>query len=497
MNIQSILHLIPKATYYNTKEEIVKEGLKNHRELFNSDRELYTYLLYFNNSTYYSKSVIIEELLKNSLHKPENEKLMKEDSKLLDIESALIHNALFNENITRGIKMLLSLKHSRINNARTTNVILDFIFNRGNTDFIAIKYKRKIKDLIIHAYGLPTVYSILNREKKGLSKFKSTVGAFNNPFALEVFDFVFDVDKEYSSPYLKEYTRVRNLFKNGQRVELSKEIPLPIEVLTGFNNFFKTNLDILSLISHANVSDKQKIQMQNTVKRHSNNQVEIVIDLNKYSLMELCKYLYSKTDITKDEINECIEVIESKALEIRKSIENNFLTDIDKTAIIVDLSDSHFGSDETKLHPMFKNLSLAQVFQNEQENNIFYVGGTVNDKVLVEPSGDTNLTKPLLEAAKSGFKDIIVLSDGFENVYSFDKALKQLKRIGYNLNVTHFNPVFSPRNFSFKSITDEAVAIPFTDVSDLEDMMLFYQLNTDREVFKKIMRKKIETELLK
>ena len=78
-NIQSLLYLTPKSTYYNKKEYVINEGLYLHQTLFDEDRELYTYLLYFTNSTYYSKSIIIENLLSNSLYKNENKEIVEKD----------------------------------------------------------------------------------------------------------------------------------------------------------------------------------------------------------------------------------------------------------------------------------------------------------------------------------------------------------------------------------------------------------------------------------
>lgn len=490
-NKQSVLYLTPKATYYNTEAEVIKQGEQIHTDLFNEDRELYTYLMYFVNSTYFSKSLIMKNLLTNSLHKPEFSHELQENSKLLDIENVLIHHALFNENITHAIKMLLQLKSSRINNSRTSKVILDFLFNRGNTDYIVIKYKKKVKDLLIHALGLKTVNEILKNTAEGIKKYNKLIRVYNNPYDLQVFHFVFDKNYEYTSEYLKEYIRVRDLFKN-KTINVNEKTTLPVEVLIGFNNFFKTNIGINSLISSGNVSEKQKIQLQNTVKRHSNNVMEIKVDLNKYSIIELLKYAYNKADITIDEVAEIQSIIRNKSVELKSKLNSdNFLFNLDKTAVIVDCSDSHLGSQQTKNHPLFKNLALANIFTTD-DSNIIYVGGEQNDKNLIQPLGDTNLSKGLLEAVKRGFENVIVLSDGFENVGSFDKVFKQLKTIGYNVNAIHFNPVFSPKNFTFKEISDEVFTLPFTNEQDVENLFMFYYLNTDKNKFKMLMRDKIE-----
>lgn len=494
-NKQSLLYLVPKSSYYNTQQEVIEEGIALHDELFRQDRELYTYLLYFTESTYYSKSLIVERLLADSIYKDKNKDLLKRDPRMPELEEALIFHALYNENITHALKLLLRLKKNRINNARTQKLILRFIFDRGNTDYIAVKYKNKIKQLLVHALGLKTVHDILEERPEGKAKFAKLIRVYGNPYDREVFDFVFDRERDYTSEYLQEYVRIREDFKNGT-VDLSKPVNLPKEVLEGFNNFYRRGINLTTLISMGNVSDKQKIQLQNTVKRHSNNTMELKIDLNNYSILEILKYLYSKEDITNKEIEEGLAVIEKKAKDIRASIENDFVMNLDDAAVIVDCSHSHSGSDQSKLHPFFKNLTLMYVFQNDAKDNVFYVGGKTEENGLIYPAGDTDLSSALLQAAKKGYRNVIILSDGFENVGNFDKVYQQLKNIGIHINTVHFNPVFSPKNFSFKSISDSIVAMPYTDEKDIKNMALFYLLNTDADTFKKVIRRRIEKEIL-
>lgn len=494
-NKQSLLYLVPKSSYYNTKEEVVKEGQALHDEMFQGDRELYTYLLYFTESTYYSKSLIVERLLGNSIFKEENKALLNEDPRLVELEEALIFHALFNENITHALKLLLQLKNNRINNARTQKLILRFIFDRGNADFIAIKYKNKLKQLLVHALGLKTVHDILEDRPEGKGKFDKLIRVYGNPYDAEVFDFVFDKEHHFTSEYLQEYVRIRDDFKNNT-VDLRKPVKLPKEVLEGFNNFYQRGINVATLIAMGNVSEKQKIQLQNTVKRHSNNTMELKINLNNYSMLEIYKYLYSKADITKKEIEEGLAIIREKAKDIRASIEDDFVVDLNDTAVIIDCSDSHSGSSQTKLHPFFKNMTLMQVFQNSDGDNVFYVGGKTDSNGLLQPAGDTDLSTALLNVAKKGYRNVVILSDGFENVGSFDKVYQQLKSIGVHINAVHFNPVFSPKNFSFKAISDNIVALPYTSEKDIKNIMLFYLLNTDTDMFKKAIRARIEKELL-
>lgn len=490
---ESILYLVPKSSYYNKKSEVIKETIAMHQEMMNEDRELYTYMLYFKQSTYYSKSLFIRNLLSNSLHKVENSSILNIDPKRLQIEDELIYRALLNENMTHALKMLLTLKDAKINNARATRLILRFLFGRKNLDYISIKYKSKIKELFIHALGKSKAHHIVERTPKGKAIFSKMIQIYtpDKDTALEVIDFLFNKERDYKNEYLSQYVDIKRHFENETLQEI-KVCKLPIEVLIGFNNFYKRHMNLTTLVSLGNTSTKQKIQLQNAVKKASNHQVVLKINLDNYSLMDLYKYLYSNADLAGDELDEVLAKIEEKTNEL-KSSQNIHLFEGEKFAIVCDISDSHFGSNETTFHPFYKNMIVSNVLGDSE--NLYYVGGETNSRGLIEPSGESNLTKSILQVVKDGHKNIIILSDGFENVGSVEDVINRLKEIGFQLNILHLNPVFSPKNFSFKSLGVSIPTVPFFDVENLDTLELFYLLNHDVVQFKKVMRKKIDSEM--
>lgn len=503
-NIQSLLQVTPKDTFYNSKKEIIENSNKMHEELLEKDRELYTFLLYFTTSTYYSKSKIITTLLGKSLYLEESSLL----DELLKYEDALIHYALFNENATHAIKMLLSLKENKINNSRTTNVILDFIFNRGNADFLCIKYRNKIKQLLIHALGLSTINKILAETIEGKKLFKKHIGKYNNPYAKEIFKFVCgkvsDMPENCNSSYIKDYIKAEKVFSDTYfKPQELKGTSLPIEVLIGFNNCYKKYMDISQIITLGKSSEKQKIQLQNAVKKASNNTIEIKIDFSKYSILDLYKYLYNKEELEEFERKEVLSFIDAKAREIaEKNPEFNPVTIFkDKVAIILDLSDSTSGSTENLNNPLYKNLLLHKVltsYDGMESSKTYNVGGKlIENKEIYLPEGDSNISKALIEAVIDGYTKIIILSDGFENVGNTENAYNKLKESFPELSVNHYNPVFSPKDFSCKTLCDDFPAIPFISENGISDMLLFTLLEKDETEFKKLIKEKIDKEILK
>lgn len=492
MSVQQLLYLTPKSSFYESQKSVIEKAENLHTEAFNQDRELYTYLLYFLRSTYYSKSLFVKTLLKNSLYKTENNNILQKDNKRLEIEDELIYHALMNENITHALKLLLNLKKDRVNNARTTKLILKFLFKRNNIDKISIKYKNKVKTLLIHALGMSKVNNILTRSKKGENYYNKFIAPYSSCDGYEVIDFVFNKEREYKNEFFKEYLSVREAFINKNFNNIKKH-NVPIEVLMGFNNFYKTYLPLSSLTTLGNVSEKQKIQLQKAVKR-SNENVQLKIDFSKYGLIDLMKYLYADKELSESERTEILSHIENQATKLKE--DSRFETfKGEEFAIIFDFSESMQGSKETHLHPFFKTLALEKVLGND--GKVFYVGGEKSTDDLFLPKGDTNLTETLLKVTKEGFTNVLIVSDGFENSGSFEEVYQKLSQLVPNLNVLHLNPVFSPKNFSFKSLSNQIATIPFYDIDNLNDIELFFLLETNPMEFKKQIRTRILEEVLK
>lgn len=477
MNKQSLLYMSPIATFYDTKADVIENNLKRHEELFSEDRELYTYLLYFNNAKYYSKKLIISNLLKNSLYKEGSI-----DKEMIKIEDYLIYRALLNENITHALKMLLDLKENKINNNRTSKLILKFLFKRGNLDFICIKYKSKIKSLLIHALGLSTINKILNGDK---TLFDKKMGVYGNPYAYECFLFVFNKDYDYKSEYLKTYLQAKDIICKGASLKIKKGI-IPIEVLEGFVHDSNKYFDINSIYEVANISAKQIVQKQKVLETKDIKEIEI--DYSKLDSIDLIKLIYNGT-LSEEKLDEVY-----KQLFLKVPTISDFISDMEKTAFVFDFSLSLEGSSQNKYNAFYKEMELYYSLEKKYSSNIFFVGGEKRNN-LIYPSGDSNISLGVFSALKKGFDKIIIVSDGFENVGSLEDIYNRLLQLEYKVDILHLNPVFSAKDMDFKILGNNISTIPFDKVSDLEFLDIFSLLEKDSDKFKKIMKDKILKEI--
>lgn len=478
MNKQSLLYMSPIETFYDTKKEVIENNLKRHEEVFCDDRELYTYLLYFNNAKYYSKELIMCNLLKNSLHKEDN--FNKED---LDIEDYLIYRALLNENITHALKMLLSLKDNKINNSRTSKLILRFLFDRGNLDYISIKYKSKIKELLIHALGLKNINKVLSGDK---CLFDKKIGVYKNPYAYECFMFIFNKDVKVKSEYIQAYLDAKKAILDGNSLKIKKGL-VPIEVLEGFVHDSKRYFCLENLYEVANVSEKQLVQKQKVLKDKGVVRKK-EIDYSKLSFNDLIKLLYngSLEEVDKEKVN---SEIDKKLISLKK-----FFSNIEETAFIFDFSLSLEGSNSNKYNAFYKELELYYSLNKDFKDNIFFIGSEIKND-LIYPAGNSNISKAVLDCIQKGFKKVVLISDGFENVGNIDILYKKLLELELKVEILHLNPVFSAKDMDFKILSNEISTLPFDKISDLEFLEIFSLLENNEEEFKKVMRNKILNEI--
>ena len=194
--------------------------------------------------------------------------------------------------------------------------------------------------------------------------------------------------------------------------------------------------------------------------------------------------------------------MEKIAQAIDHRIENADKLDIGECVVIVDASRSMAGSDERKLHPLLTSLCLLSVLSNVKQ--VIRVGGKVvsvpveeeRSISMIVPMNHTNLWSGLVQAVKTGVKNIVLLSDGYENAVKgmFAHTYKYFKDSGYDFNLIHFNPVFSAdaKKGSSRSLVPDITPIPLGDYKFVETEFIFRQMVENTEAVKNILVNKYQ-----
>ena len=400
--------------FYTSKDEQTKKTLKIHKEMFDDSREFYSVSLLLNINDIH-KMIVIKTLMENDI---DNDKKDQENNIVLDSLKKMPTN--------RAFKALYVLALNKVNNARVRWLIRQFIRERENLVFEAVKYKKFLKAIARHAH--------VDFEKIAKNK--------------DVERFIYDkepdkIKEKLFKDYLKAKTDKASVFK------------LPYSVAEGFKNLHK--------IDDAEFMEKIKGKMSQAEKRRSQGRAEksdvkIEFNLSRETPVNIQKYLRSDAG-TKDKNKGLKEFEKSCKKEAEKLFE---YFKFDNVKIIVDNSESMSGSKEKKDHPIAVAEAVAGVLKYLSDDT--EIVGTPNDhNFLTKPMGRTCIGEALLKALKDLDleKDniVLIISDGYENspdgathmvTYAFKKKLdKKEKTI-----IIHLNPVFAPEAEDIKKLSD-------------------------------------------
>ena len=480
-----MLQVTPKGAYYEESATQLEAISRMWETLFNYDRTLFclTSLL---SGTGYAKGSMSHMLLSRPQLVTERALIPRELS--FDYETKVIMYNLRKERTPRALKNLLMLTgtegKSRVNNARSRRIILEYIFDRDHDslDSLAINYKSKLKKLIRHALGKQDLTKVLMGDTQTFDKWIGRYHVNAIPVVLYLFDKPFP-----TGTVLAHYQRIDQVMKlkvaamNDDVESFEKYMKgLPVLTVMGYRNTYKVTIDKADVLEATKKTTKQSIQMQTAAKRAG---TTIDVDYKKQDIYDLWKMLYHQVSI-----NDLSDIDKVKA-GIEHQI-NNVLPKIDlgEITVIMDMSKSMYGSDERPYHPMLTALSILSVLDNI--NDVIYVGGKQVGNAIV-PSGATDLATGLTEAVKTGSKKIILISDGYENSVKgmFAHVYDHFKKSNPEIDIIHINPVLAADAAvgSTRSLAEDIKPLPVSSYKFLETEILFNKMLENRDMVKRLL----------
>lgn len=521
---QDVLMGTNKMSFYDEKGDT--QGLSAlHEQAMKEDRELYTYLLYLDTDLYLPKSLIVEKLLSNSLHK-----LNGFSEKEIRIENYLISKNIKTMNVTHALKTLLQVTNSA-NNARTTRIVLEYLFQLEQLDRVLIKFKSKVTTLLKRVLGSGTCYNAAKGDLKSKSfkriKKYTPQTKWSDKSILEMMKFLFlEGDLEFSNEHLSTYKTIQTKFQRGaietadDLRELLKIIPekvdIPIEVMEGF---LSKNTDLRHVLYESkkvNISNKQQVQMENKIQEiEQSTGVKIQrqeIDYSKLTPFDILRANYNEEASTGfiSNVNHLgastLEEVSGEELKALIAINNHIdevakeLRDspiVENSSILIDLSGSMAGSSETKNHPLLKTLEIAgALVATRKVEEVMYAGGITGSNGILFPSGDSDMASKILELVEKGHRNILIISDGFNNRYDVSKTVDAIKEVVEDeIYITHINPTFSGRRKEVQEIANNIATIGVNSAKDLVQMEKFFLLQMNKELFKMVVLAEILKEM--
>lgn len=418
-----------QTEFYNTKEEQRDGILAAHQPVLDDFREFYALVL-LSNINDLNKQIIIYNLLRSG----------KEiDSDVKRKENELIYQALKAMPPQRAYKTFKMLRHLKVNNARTRWLAEKFLSSRPNIHFEVVKYKKTIKELVVH----------------------------NHVFVedSEVFDFLFDKKKEFENELFNTYVKAKT--------DVNAVYKLPYTVAEGFAQLHNIPRDQFLKKIKNNMTDGEKLRLQNTAKKEG---VKIEADWTKMDLVQMFKYLRTVDRVTAKHK----QVIEKAA----EKIAGSMFVEFNKVRVVLDNSGSAYASDEKKYHPIAVGQAVSEVLKlraNDFEEIL--INGTRRG-VLAPVGGSTNLGSAVIKALKDKPDLLVIISDGYENepagmtAQIINTYRSRIDKDG-NTKVFHINPVFAAEAETTRKLADSIPVAGIRDAKQLQTSFFLLKANED------------------
>lgn len=355
-------------------------------------------------------------------------------------EGALIAQALHNLPPQRAWGVLQQLRQRRINNRRSRAIAREYLEQRRDLSFHAVKYRTKVRAIASHAH----------------LKLQGELGTF-----------LFHNWKQ------KIYETA--LFEKFRQAHYSAEAiyELPFTVAEGLAIKHKIKRDVFLTRIQQQMTVGEKLRFQGAAERTE--KVEIDLDLGRLPLTKLALYILSLPLETRIEKREILhQAMQQSARFVLKKAPLK----LGKVAAVLDCSYSSSGSSEKRRRPLGVALATHYLLQAAAKEYRAFWTIPPENPLQVRAYGQTDLATPLLAALGSGVDLVVIVSDGCEN-YPPQGAAEVLRIFRTKLDpqrrtsIIHCNPVFNSEDFSLRNLSHTIPTVGLRDAEDLPTMLGF------------------------
>ncbi|BAY35141.1 hypothetical protein NIES2107_70520 (plasmid) [Nostoc carneum NIES-2107] len=355
-------------------------------------------------------------------------------------EGALIAHALNALPPQRAWGVLQQLRQRRINNRRSRAIARDYLQQRGDISFHAVKYRPKVRAIASHAH----------------LKLQGELGTF--------------LFRNW-----KQKVYETELFEKFRQAHFSEQAiyDLPFTVAEGLAVKHKVKRDVFLTRIQQQMTVGEKLRFQGAAERTE--KVEIDLDLGKLPLTKLALYILS---LPLERRKEQREIFHQALERSARSVLKKAPLKLGKVAAVLDCSYSSSGSSEKRRRPLGVAVATHYLLQAASQEYRAFWTVPVEDALQVRPHGQTDLATPLLAALGSGADLVVIVSDGCDN-YPPNGAAEVLRIFRAKLDpkrrtsIIHCNPVFNSEDFSLRNLSASIPTVGLRDAEDLPTMLGF------------------------
>jgi hypothetical protein len=346
----------------------------------------------------------------------------------------------------QAFRLLRGLAARRVNNRRTRALVRQWLGQRRDPDFDAVKYRGALRSIARHCHlRLPAERARFLFE-----------GAGGRP---------------YEHPLFDAYRRAR--------YDTRAIYELPYTVAEGFAARHGIDRAKFLVGIEPRMTQRERLRLQQTSEREG---VEVRADLDALPLTRLCSFVVTRP---LEERRERAEELHGALQRAARRIVERQRWRLGSVAAVLDRSYSSSGSEEKRRRPLALALAGHYLLREAAERYEAHwtpppPGGAtdLDPALLLEPYGNTDLATPILAALRGQPSLLVVLSDGYDNdppggAGEVLRVYRERLDPHARTVVVHANPVFDANDFSPRALTPSVPTIGIRDASDLPTMLAF------------------------
>ncbi len=462
-----------RGTHYNTREQEMRARLEASKALFEMDRGIFMLIHALEGVTDDARKTAIKAMLMNNWDRYANSSFSPE------MEMNGIVHLTRSLQANRVLNLFNEFRKDHVNNTRTKKrLILPFLLNHPNLEWWAVKYRKKIRKALEHAWDKRTtsvIKALVNKQRTPSEEtgLKDRIDRCLAPGAdrekvLECISFILGNDGGFTLPLLKAFGEAKQ--------DISRGRILPPEVLEGIRGTCHKKVSrkrILELTRDSSMTEKQKALVQRKAKK-----LNVTVAFNPMARSAVELYILAYAEGMTDAIRDALK---KKAADGARALPVRF----GKVGVLLDDSFSMTGAETQKLRPMAISLSMKDVLVNIGETAAVRTasGRTIDGRnPLPRPMGETNLSTALIDLLQKRVDVVFILSDGYENAPSgrVDEVMHLLERIGCRTPIYHMNPVAGGESKGgLRTLSEKIPVMPVGNARELSLTLLRAMIEVD------------------
>ncbi len=380
---------------------------------------------------HFNQGRIVLELLSHSQH------LTPEDRRE---EGQLCRAVLAALPPQRAYRVLLGLRERGINNRRTRAIVREFLAQRSDLNFDALKYRSKLHGLVRHAH--PTLPGELG------------------PFLARGWH-----ARRYATPLLEQFRRAH--------FSADAVYDLPFTVAEGLAARHRIDRAVFLRRIAPRLTAHERLRLQATAKRAD---LDLTIDLGRAPLTRVALYVLS---LSLDERRARADELHAALTRSARRCLAGAPLPLGRVAAVLDRSYSAAGSREKPRRPLAVALAVDRLLASAAREYLpFWTGGPLADPLMVTARGQTDLATPLLAALETRPDLVVIVSDGFDNdpprgageVCRVFRARLDPQR---KTTIVHVNPVFDAPHLGPRPLDRSVPTVGLRDAEDLATVLAF------------------------